>query len=510
MSLAVLSSGVLHGTEMIPVRVEIHVGSGLPNFSIVGMPDVGVRESRERVRAAIINSGFTFPMARITVNLAPADLPKDSGRFDLAIALGILLASGQLEQQSAEGEPPHLETYFFAGELSLTGAVVAVAGSLALACGVHKQCPQQTLVLPCVSAQLASHVPNLKVIGVQSLFEAAQFFCGYVDLEPVHKQPLVVQSSPQFCMSEVMGQQQACLALEIAAAGGHSMLLCGPPGVGKSMLAQRLPSLLPNLQLQQQLEVAVLQQMEEQAGQAFHLPLAPPFRAPHHSCSVAAMVGGGRIIRPGEISLAHHGVLFMDEFPEFERRVLESLREPLERGEIFIARANQRARFPAQFQLIAAMNPCPCGYLGHAKRACRCTLDQITKYRNKLSGPLLDRIDLHVTLHFEPSDSLTQEVKESSALIRQRVERTRTIQQQRQGCLNAQLSTQQLSQHVLLEASAQQLLVRAQRKWSWSLRVVHRIQRVSRTLADLEQSDVVTESHVALAMQFRDQFEAKA
>lgn len=510
MSLAILNSGVLLGVEMIPVRVEVHVGSGLPSFTVVGMPDMGVRESRERVRAAIINSGFSFPVARITVNLAPADLPKDSGRFDLAIALGVLLASGQLVKSQAESEPPCLDDYFFAGELSLTGAVVAVTGSLALACGVQQQLPSKTLVLPAQSAQLAAYVPALSVLAVHSLYETTQILCGYDQADPVQRVAPLSGEQAQFCMSEVIGQRQARLALEIAAAGGHSILFCGPPGVGKSMLAQRLPGLLPELQPQQQLEVAVLHQMESHAEQRFVLTATPPYRAPHHSCTVPAMVGGGRYIRPGEISLAHHGVLFMDEFPEFDRRVLESLREPLESGEILVSRANQRSRFPAQFQLIGAMNPCPCGYLGHAKRTCRCTADQVVKYKSKLSGPLLDRIDLHVWLPFEVMDFATQPRAETSETIRQRVEQTRGLQQQRQGCLNGQLQGEQLTQCVQLTAVAQQLLLRAVHKWSWSLRVVQRLQRVSRTIADMAQSPEVTEQHVALAMQFREQNEPKA
>lgn len=512
MSLAILSSGVLWGFELIPVRVEVHVGTGLPSFNLVGMPDLGVRESRERVRAAILNSGFSFPAARITVNLAPADLPKDSGRFDLAIALGVLLASGQLQQEKQspndQAEPPDLDAYFFAGELSLTGAVVAVGNALALACGVRQQFPQKTLVLPLVSAQMAAHVPDVKIAAVHSLQHAVQFFCGAEPAEPIEKCSLSSSSTPTACLSEVYGQQQGRFALECAASGGHSLLFSGPPGVGKSMLAQRLPGLLPPLDSQQQLDVAILHQMQSHADQAVQLTAVPPYRAPHHSCSMAAMVGGGRNIRPGEITLAHHGVLFMDEFPEFDRRVLESLREPLETGEILVSRVNQRCRFPARFQLIAAMNPCPCGYFGHQKALCRCSADQIIRYQQKLSGPLLDRIDLFAVLPYEPQFNSSSQKPESSYSVRQRVVAARQRQKERQGGLNAHLHGDALQRHVHLTQGAERLLGHAAQKWSWSLRVLHRIQRVSRTIADMANSAVVLDEHVASAMQFRYQMRA--
>lgn len=501
MSLAILASRALYGFQAQPVKVEVHVGSGLPAFLIVGLPDAGVRESRERVRSALQSCGYEFPSGRITVNLAPADLPKDSGRYDLAIALGILLASGQVVVHSLKNASLlEIHDRVFVGELSLTGQIQNIKGALAIAMAVARETPGTRLVMPAQSAEVAAQVPELVVQAAGSLVEVVDDLAGRRDMPQAQARAEFADMPAPLCLSDVHGQEAGRRALEIAACGGHSMLMCGPPGVGKSMLAQRLPGLLPPLSTLQSLEVAALQGL---AGQESRPLRYPPFRAPHHTASTPAIIGGGGWPRPGEVSLAHHGVLFLDEIPEFNRPVLESLREPLEAGVVSIARARLSCTFPARFQLIAAMNPCPCGWAGHPSQPCTCPPGRVEAYRRRLSGPLMDRIDLHVGLVAPQGDWLHAPGGEPSQVVRRRVRDCRARQQARQGCVNAQLEGSRLRRHASLDDPGAALLRDASQRWAWSARSVHRLLRLARTLADMAGADAVSATHVAEALQFR-------
>lgn len=502
MSLAVLASQALAGARALPVRVEVHVGPGLPVFHIVGLPDAGVRESRERVRSAIVNSGFEFPAGRVTVNLAPADLPKESGRFDLPIALGVLLASGQLAVADTLPAAP-LAHYVFAGELSLTGHVMKVLAPLSLALGLASTAPGRVFVLPGGDAAMAAHVSGITVFGASSLRQVADHLQA-LDVMPSPKAaPFQAVSQAAGCLSEVRGQALARRALEAAACGAHSVLMVGPPGAGKSMLAQRLPGILPPLTRQQSLEALALRQLGSDAIGVAHLDGPVPFRAPHHSTSVAALIGGGAYPRPGEISRAHHGVLFLDELPEFARASLEALREPLETRQVVVARAARAATFPASFQLVAAMNPCPCGWTGHARKPCRCTPAQVDRYRNRISGPFLDRVDVQIALQANDADWLDAPAGESSDEVRQRVIRCRARQLQRQAVPNSQLAPAQVVHHCTPDADGAALLRQGMTRWNWSSRAVHRVLKVARSLADMDACDTVAGVHVAEAMQYR-------
>jgi len=499
LTLAVLASRALCGLNALAVRVETHLGPGLPSFNIVGLADTEVRESRERVRAALINSGFEFPPGRITVNLSPADLPKESGRFDLPMAVGLLLASGQLAEAAASDGPAPWADLVLAGELSLTGALVPVAAPLAIALGVAGDLPGGTLILPAGSAEHAAWVPGLRVLSARTLADVAAHLAGARGLPDAVPRPWPA-GEPAPCLSDVRGQPAARRALEIAAAGAHSLLMVGPPGAGKSMLAQRLPGLLPPLSRMQALETAAVAGL---AGLADAPAAAPPFRAPHHCASAAALVGGGSRPRPGEISLAHNGVLFLDELPEFSRASLEALREPLEAGRVVISRSLARAVFPARFQLVAAMNPCPCGWRGHPARSCACTPDQAARYASRVSGPLLDRIDLHIALPPTDLAALDAAPGETSDAVRARVAACRLRQMARQGVPNARLEGPALERHCPLEGAARDLLLQAMRRLGGSARAMHRALRVARTIADLEEAERLSARHVAQAVQYR-------
>lgn len=493
MSLAIVHSRAQVGVEAPAVTVEVHLANGLPALTLVGLPEAAVKESKDRVRSAIINSGFQFPARRITLNLAPADLPKDGGRFDLAIALGLLAASVQVPMLA-------IEEVEFLGELALSGAVRPVRGVLPAALAARQA--GRVLVVPRANAEEACLASGLKVIAVEHLLEVVAHFNGHTPLEPFTSNGLLLANKPYPDLSEVQGQVAAKRALLIAAAGAHNLLLSGPPGTGKTLLASRLPGLLPPLSEAEALEVAAIQSV------ASLMPLRHwpqrPFRQPHHSASGPALVGGSSKPQPGEITLAHHGVLFLDELPEFDRKVLEVLREPLESGHIVIARARDRVRFPARFQLVAAMNPCPCGYLGEPSGRCRCTPEQIQRYRNKLSGPLLDRIDLHLTVAREATAlNPTAQPGGDTASAARLVAQARERQQQRQGCANAFLDLPGLRQHCRLALADEAWLETACERLTLSLRAAHRLLKVARTLADLEQAPGITREHLAEALQYR-------
>ena len=501
MSFAVIHTRARVGVDAPAVTVETHLSGGLPSLSIVGMPEAGVRESKDRVRSALLNSGFEFPARRITINLAPADLPKEGSRFDLPIALGILAASGQVEPKAVAGME-------FLGELALDGSLRPLEGILPAVMGARGE--ERTIMVPAGNAEEAALASQEDTFAADHLLNVCAHLKGEQRLSAIQPCEADGVASGVPDLVDVQGQHIPKRALEIAAAGGHNLLFHGPPGTGKSMLASRLPGLLPPLARETALEVASVHSVAGSFSQARGWR-TPPYRAPHHTASAVALVGGGSSPRPGEISLAHRGVLFLDELPEFDRKVLEVLREPMESGEIVISRANTRVTFPARFQVIAAMNPCPCGYEGHPEIACRCSAQQVLRYQSRLSGPLMDRFDMHVGVPVQDGRTLLRPEKgeTTSTDVRERVRALRATQHQR-GALNAELAGDALHHACALDDEGETLLEHAMGRLGLSARALHRVLRVSRTIADLAGAARVEKAHLVEALGYRLQSGAES
>lgn len=497
MSFAVSYARASIGIRAPLVTVETHITNGLPAFHIVGLPETAVKESKERVRSALLNAQFEFPDQRITVNLAPADLPKSGGRFDLAIAIGILAASAQINKEK-------LHEYEFAGELALSGTIRPIAGALSVAMGAQQA--DRILILSPGNAFEAALANSKGIYPADHLLSVCAHLNGTRILPPHPQADFQLKNRGSIKnLSSVVGQEHARFALEIAASGGHNLLFHGTPGAGKTLMSECMPGILPTLSEEQALEVGAIRSL---CGQTIDLEhwFTPPFRAPHHSASTAALVGGGNPPKPGEISLAHQGVLFLDELPEFRRDALEALREPLESGSITIARANAQEKFPANFQLLAAMNSCPCGYYGCTQPSCRCSPQQIQRYQRKVSGPLLDRIDLNVNVTPLSKQQLLNTpiaLPESSEKVRERTEKAQKIQMERCGKLNNRLTRDEILHYCTVDPATQNLLENAIDRLHLSARAYQRLLKLARTIADIQEEANIQESHIAQALSFR-------
>ncbi|MCG8380205.1 MAG: YifB family Mg chelatase-like AAA ATPase, partial [Proteobacteria bacterium] len=494
--IAIIYSRAQDGINAPLVTVEVHLSRGLPGFTIVGLPETTVKESKERVRSAIMNNQFEFPLNRITINLAPADLPKEGGRFDLPIAMGILIASGQIPAKDIQG-------YELIGELSLTGELKPVQGALSISLSIKES--QRSLIIPLKNADEAALVEQTVCLPARHLLDVCAHFSGNNELS-IHRNTYIpTKIKYEDDLNDIVGHEHAKRSLEIAAAGRHNLLMIGPPGSGKTMLAERIPTILPPMTEKQALESAAITSIS-QNGFTIDQWRRRTIRSPHHSASSVALVGGGSNPKPGEISLSHHGILFLDELPEFDRKVLEVLREPMESGRIIISRAAKQIEYPAQFQLIAAMNPCPCGFLGDSSGRCRCTEEQINRYQNKVSGPLLDRIDIIIEVNSltESIISNTKETQtETSSIVRERVNKAFATQINRNRKTNAELNSKEIEQLCQISDKDKALLQLAAKKLGLTGRSVHKILKVARTIADLSECNIIATEHLTEAISYR-------